>query len=58
MRLKPVQAEKVLADPKNRMLASYLTSLADLAHPKQALRILEDLPRLQVGWMAARSPAG
>ena len=48
MRLKPLRPEAVFADPRHRLLAGYLAALADLAHPKQALRVLEDTPRLQV----------
>lgn len=48
MRLKPLPADTALADPKRRLLAGYIAALADLAHPKQALRTLEDLPRLKV----------
>ena len=49
MKLQPLRPESVLADPRRQVLAGYLAALADLAHPKQALRILEDVPRLQVG---------
>lgn len=33
-------------DPKRATLLAYISSLADLSHPKTALRILEDAPRL------------
>ena len=49
MKLQPLRPEAVLADPRKQVLAGYLAALADLAHPKQALRILEDASRLQVG---------
>ena len=52
MKLQPLRPEGVLADPRKQVLAGYLAALADLAHPKQALRILEDAPRLQVGGQA------
>ena len=48
MRLKPVRPEAAFADPRARLLASYLSALADLAAPKTALRMLEDVPRLLV----------
>ncbi len=57
MRLKRLQREAVLGEPRRAMLASYVTALADLAAPKQALRVLEDGARLQVrllgegGWV-------
>lgn len=52
MRLKPLDREAVLNEPRRAMLASYVTALADLAAPKQAVRVLEDEARLLVrrGW--------
>ncbi|KAL4447971.1 hypothetical protein ABPG75_005190 [Micractinium tetrahymenae] len=47
MRLKPLRPETALADPKRHLLTGYVSALADLSHPKQSLRTLEDLPRLQ-----------
>lgn len=57
MRLKPLRREAVLGEPRRALLASYLAALADLAAPKQAVKVLEDVPRLQVrawGWGAWR----
>lgn len=54
MRLKRLRREAVLAEPRRAMLASYITALADLAAPKQALRVLEDGPRLRVRLLGAR----
>ena len=50
LRLKALNAGQVLGgrDPRKRVLAGYLAALADLAAPKQALRILQDAPRLKV----------
>ena len=58
MKLKPLRPEAVLADPRKQVLAGYLAALADLAHPKQALRILGDTPRLQVGGRMGGQGAG
>jgi hypothetical protein len=49
MRLKRQDAAAFMAHPLRRSLAALLAALADLSQPKQALRVLEDEPRLQVG---------
>jgi predicted RNA methylase len=46
MRLRPLDPADVEADPKRRLLLSFVNALADLAHPKAALRTLGDAPRL------------
>ena len=48
MRLKAACAAEVLAEPRSRALTGFLSALANLAGPKQALRIVEDEPRLRV----------
>lgn len=46
MRLRPADRVKLFKDPRRRMLADYVNALADLAHPKAALPILQDEPRI------------
>lgn len=46
MKLKPLNKAAVLGDPKKRLLLSYLSSLTDLAQPKQALALLGDRARV------------
>jgi hypothetical protein len=47
MKLRRTDVAAVARDPRKRLLLSFLHSLADLAHPKQALPILTDSPRLE-----------
>ncbi|KAK9863045.1 hypothetical protein WJX84_000363 [Apatococcus fuscideae] len=46
MRLRPVDRSRIFRDPRRRMLADYINALADLAHPKAALPILQDDARI------------
>ena len=45
-RLQRLAKAAALQDPTMRMLCCLANTLADLAHPKAALRVLADLPRL------------
>ena len=46
MRLSPLDASVVLADPKRATLFTFLSALSDLSYPKTALRILDDAKRI------------
>ncbi|KAK9803026.1 hypothetical protein WJX72_005333 [[Myrmecia] bisecta] len=46
MKLRPLRKAEIEANPQKRMLMNYVTALADLAHPKAALRVLHDDVRL------------
>ena len=46
MRLRPADKVKLSRDPRRRMLADFVNSLAELAHPKAVLPILQDEARI------------
>ena len=46
--MKPLDGHAELADATTRNLCGYLNALADLGHPKTALAVLNDGPRLKV----------